>query len=73
MMLNLPQIEHQELLRYNNVIVYINKYSLPVINTDMNGRVCGALVQFGCYQYKIRMNVKASIFIRLSLNYIELE
>ena len=22
------------------------------INTDMNGRVCGALVQFGCYQHR---------------------
>ena len=22
------------------------------INTDMNGKVCGALVQFGCYQHR---------------------
>ena len=27
-------------------------YSSAAISTDnMNGRVCGALVQFGCYQY----------------------
>ena len=32
----------------------------------MNGKICGALVQFGCYQH--RMNVKASIYVRLSLN-----
>ena len=26
---------------------------LAAINTDnMNGRVCGALVQFGCYQHR---------------------
>ena len=27
-------------------------YSSAAINTDMNGRVCGALVQFGCYQHR---------------------
>ena len=26
--------------------------SLDTISIDMNGRVCGALVQFGCYQHK---------------------
>ena len=26
--------------------------ALADINTDMNGWVCGALVQLGCYQYE---------------------
>ena len=27
-------------------------YCLVTINIDVNGRVCGALVQFGCYQHR---------------------
>ena len=33
----------------------------------MNGRVCGALVQFGCYQYKHKQMSSSLINIRLSL------
>ena len=40
------------------------------INTDMNGRVCGALVQFGCSQHRHEwMNMKASIYDWANLNY----
>ena len=28
-------------------------YSLAAINIDTNGRVCGALVRFGCYQHRV--------------------
>ena len=27
-------------------------YSSAAFNIDMNGRICGALVHFGCYQHK---------------------
>ena len=27
-------------------------YSSAAINIDVNGRVCGVLVQFGCYQHR---------------------
>ena len=32
-------------------------YSLAVINTDMNGKIYGALVQFGCYQHRYEYKV----------------
>ena len=32
-----------------SVVLY---YSSAAINTDMNGRVCGALIQFDCYQHR---------------------
>ena len=32
-------------------------YGLAAINIDMNGRICGALVQFGCYQHRHDVNV----------------
>ena len=31
--------------------------SLAAINTDMNGRVCGALVQFGCCQHRYDIHI----------------
>ena len=31
-------------------------YSSAAISIDMNGRVCSALVQLGCYQHKYTMN-----------------
>ena len=33
----------------------------------MNGRVCGALVQFGCYQHQHKWMSSSPIYIRLSL------
>ena len=33
----------------------------------MNGRVCGALVQFSCYQHKYKWMSSSPIYIRLSL------
>ena len=33
----------------------------------MNGRVCGALVQFGCYQHKHKWMSLSPIYIKLSL------
>ena len=32
-------------------------HSSAAISIDMNGRVCGVLVQFGCYQPKPKYNV----------------
>ena len=53
-----------------------SEYYLTAINTDMNGRVCGALVQFGCYQYRYeRKGLWCSNTVRLlsTLNQIRME
>ena len=34
---------------------------------DMNGRICGALVQFSCYHHKHKWMSSSPIYIRLSL------
>ena len=34
------------------VAIKFLKRKYIVANIDMNGRICGALVQFGCYQHK---------------------
>ena len=41
------------------------KYSSAAINIGMNGRICGALVQFGCYQH--RHILSECVIPRLSL------
>ena len=37
--------------KYRQLFVCM-QYSLAAVSTDMNGGVCGALVQFGCYQHR---------------------
>ena len=34
------------------VILCSSQYNLAATSTDMNGSVCSALVQFGCYQHR---------------------
>ena len=46
--------------------LWCSKYSLAAIYTDMNGRVCGTLVQFGYYQHRHEW----TIHIQLSLEII---
>ena len=41
--------------------------SSAAINIDMNGRICGALVLFGCYQHRHNQDNCVPIHIRLSL------
>ena len=41
--------------------------SSAAINIDMNGRICGALVQFGCYHHRHNQDNCVPIHIRLSL------
>jgi hypothetical protein len=36
------------LTTYTHVHVHVH---MAAINTDMNERVCGALVQYGCFQH----------------------
>ena len=33
-------------------------YMLSAISMDMNGRVCGTLAQFGCYQHRYKQICK---------------
>ena len=44
-------------------------YSLAAINTDMNRKIYGALVQFGCYQHRYKwQGLWCSSTVRLLLN-----
>ena len=38
-------------------LVMLWVYSSAAINTDMNGKIYGALVQFGCYQHRYEWKV----------------
>ena len=37
----------------STAVSYIIYMCLAAINVDTDGRVCGALVQFGCYQHML--------------------